>query len=58
MADACGHSHHDGPPEAAEVARALAAAESRVTADGDRMTAPRARVLGMASAIPLTAWLG
>lgn len=47
MGEACSHSHTDGPPAASDVARALAAAEARVTADGERMTAPRARVLAL-----------
>ena len=47
MGDACQHHHHDGPPLAADVARAVAAAGERVTAEGDRMTAPRRRVLDL-----------
>ena len=45
MGDACHHHHADGPPSAGEIARAVAAAEARVSADGDRMTAARGRVL-------------
>lgn len=45
MGSACDHHHHDGPPEAAEVSRALGAAETRLTAEGERMTAARLRVL-------------
>lgn len=45
MADACHHHHADGPPGADEVARALAATETRLTASGERMTAARSRVL-------------
>jgi Fur family zinc uptake transcriptional regulator len=44
MADAC-HHHHDGPPDAAEVARALDLADARLTAEGERMTSARLRVL-------------
>lgn len=45
MGDTCHHHHSDGPPKPAEVARAVAAAGARLTADGERMTAARARVL-------------
>lgn len=45
MGSACDHHHHDGPPEADEVSRALGAAETRLTAEGERMTAARLRVL-------------
>ncbi len=45
MGSACDHHHHDGPPEAADVSRALGAAEARLTAEGERMTAARLRVL-------------
>ncbi|GAA0616228.1 Fur family transcriptional regulator [Brevundimonas kwangchunensis] len=45
MGSACDHHHHDGPPEAADVSRALGAAETRLTAEGERMTAARLRVL-------------
>jgi len=45
MGDACDHHHHDGPPDAAEVARATAAAGSRLSAEGERMTPARLRVL-------------
>lgn len=45
MGDACQHHHADGPPKPAEVARAVAAADARVSAEGERMTAARARVL-------------
>ncbi|GAA0870659.1 Fur family transcriptional regulator [Brevundimonas basaltis] len=47
MADACQHHHHDGPPGAAEVERALDAAGTRLTAEGERMTAARSRVLAL-----------
>lgn len=45
MGDTCHHHHSDGPPEAAEVARALGAADVRLTAEGERMTPARLRVL-------------
>ncbi|NJC40921.1 Fur family zinc uptake transcriptional regulator [Brevundimonas alba] len=47
MGDACHHHHTDGPPGAAEVERALAAADGRLTAEGERMTAARLRVLAL-----------
>jgi len=39
MGDACHHHHADGPPGEAEVERALDAAGTRLTAEGERMTA-------------------
>ena len=45
MGDNCHHHHSEGPPEAAEVARALGAADVRLTAEGERMTPARLRVL-------------
>jgi len=45
MSEACGHHHADGPPGAADVARAMQAADLRLTAEGERMTPPRLRVL-------------
>ncbi len=45
MSETCGHHHADGPPEAADVAQAMQAADLRLTAEGERMTAPRLRVL-------------
>ncbi|WP_372706197.1 Fur family transcriptional regulator [Brevundimonas sp.] len=47
MGDPCDHHHHEGPPDAAEVERALAAADARLSAEGERMTAARLRVLGL-----------
>ena len=47
MGDACHHHHHDLPPGADAVARALAAADARLSAEGERMTAARLRVLGL-----------
>jgi len=47
MGDACHHHHHDGPPNAGDVERALAAADARLSAEGERMTAARLRVLGL-----------
>lgn len=41
----CGHSHADAPPSRAAVADALGAAEARLSAQGERMTAARSRVL-------------
>ncbi|GAA0642509.1 Fur family transcriptional regulator [Brevundimonas lenta] len=45
MGEACHHHHHDGPPTAADVERALGDADARLTAEGERMTAARLRVL-------------
>jgi Fur family zinc uptake transcriptional regulator len=45
MSEACGHHHADGPPGAVDVARAIQAANLRLTAEGERMTPPRLRVL-------------
>ena len=45
MGSACGHDHAHGRPGAAAVAGALTAAEGRCVAEGERMTAPRRRVL-------------
>lgn len=45
MPEACDHSHADSPPSAAAVADALAAAETRLSAQGERMTPARGRVL-------------
>jgi Fur family zinc uptake transcriptional regulator len=45
MSEACGHLHADAPPGAADVARAIQAADLRLTAEGERMTPPRLRVL-------------
>ena len=45
MSDSCGHHHADGPPGAAEVARAMQDADQRLTAEGERMTPSRLRVL-------------
>ena len=58
MGDSCQHHHHDGPPLAADVARAVAAAGERVTAEGERMTAARTRVLEllMTSGEPVKAY--
>ena len=58
MGDACQHHHDDGPPGEAEVERALSAAGARVTAEGERMTPARSRVLELllASGEPVKAW--
>ncbi|MDP1778241.1 MAG: transcriptional repressor, partial [Brevundimonas sp.] len=45
MSETCGHHHADGPPGAADVAQAMQAADRRLTAEGERMTPPRLRVL-------------
>ena len=47
MGDACHHDHADGPPGKAEVECALAAAGDRLTAEGERMTPARLRVLAL-----------
>ncbi|HWQ85165.1 Fur family transcriptional regulator [Brevundimonas sp.] len=45
MSEHCHHHHDDGPPAAAEVARAMDEADRRLTAEGERMTPARLRVL-------------
>ena len=45
MGDGCHHHHSEGPPEAAEVERALGDAAARLTGEGERMTPARLRVL-------------
>ncbi len=45
MSDHCHHHHDDGPPAAADVARAMGEADRRLTAEGERMTSARLRVL-------------
>ena len=45
MGAACDHDHHDSKPTPASVARALGRADERCVAEGERMTAPRRRVL-------------
>src|SRR5690606_9231449 len=45
MGLACDHEHAEHHLGTAEVDRALAAVEARCAADGERMTAPRRRVL-------------
>ena len=45
MSEACGHHHSEQPPGAADVAIAIQAADRRLTAEGERMTPPRLRVL-------------
>ncbi|HZW17040.1 MAG TPA: Fur family transcriptional regulator [Brevundimonas sp.] len=47
MGDACHHDHAGGPPREAEVQRALAAAGDRLTAEGERLTPARLRVLAL-----------
>ncbi|MBX9460217.1 MAG: transcriptional repressor [Brevundimonas sp.] len=47
MGDACHHHHSDGPPGADEVERAVDAAGTRLSAEGERMTAARSRVLAL-----------
>lgn len=45
MVAACQHEHSGHGPDAAEIHRALASIEASCVADGERMTAPRRRVL-------------
>lgn len=45
MAAACNHEHSHDAPSPGAVSAAVAAAEARCAADGERMTAPRRRVL-------------
>jgi len=45
MSEHCHHHHDDGPPAPADVARAMGEADRRLTAEGERMTAARLRVL-------------
>ena len=45
MSEACGHHHVDVSPGAADVARAMQDADRRLTAEGERMTPSRLRVL-------------
>lgn len=45
MSEACGHHHAERPPLASEVARAIAEVSGRLTAEGERMTPARLRVL-------------
>jgi Fur family zinc uptake transcriptional regulator len=45
MGDACHHHHDDGPPSAEAVTLALAAADARLSSEGERMTSARLRVL-------------
>ncbi|MFA4950189.1 Fur family transcriptional regulator [Brevundimonas sp.] len=45
MGDSCHHAHQEGPPDAATVGRALTDADRRLSAQGERMTAARTRVL-------------
>ncbi|KQY89510.1 Fur family transcriptional regulator [Brevundimonas sp. Root1423] len=45
MSEHCHHHHADGPPAPADVARAMGEADRRLTAEGERMTAARLRVL-------------
>ena len=47
MSEACHHHHDDGPPAPAEVARAMGEADRRLTAEGERMTPARLRVLAL-----------
>ncbi|AQR60375.1 Fur family transcriptional regulator [Brevundimonas sp. LM2] len=45
MGSVCDHEHAPGGLSASEIGRALTLAEDRCVADGERMTAPRRRVL-------------
>ena len=50
MGDACHHDHAVTGPGPAAVSAAVARATARCQADGERMTAPRRRVLAHAAA--------
>lgn len=43
--DGCGHDHRQARPSSDAVTRAVASAEAACSADGERMTEPRRRVL-------------
>ena len=45
MSEHCGHDHAHDHPDQAQVGQTLAAVEARCVAEGERMTAPRRRVL-------------
>lgn len=45
MSEPCRHHHADGPPGSEAVARAIQDADVRLTAEGERMTPARLRVL-------------
>ncbi|MBO9501963.1 Fur family transcriptional regulator [Brevundimonas sp. A19_0] len=45
MGHACDHDHDTAPPDAASVQQRIAVADARCRADGERLTAPRRRVL-------------
>jgi Fur family zinc uptake transcriptional regulator len=45
MGEPCHHRHDDGPPSARAVSDALRSAKTRLTVEGERMTAARLRVL-------------
>ncbi len=47
MGDNCHHHHDAGPPGEVEVERALSAVAARLTAEGERMTPARQRVLSL-----------
>jgi Fur family zinc uptake transcriptional regulator len=58
MGDACHHHHHDGPPDPGAVQTQLGEVESRLSAQGERMTPARLRVLKllMAAGEPVKAY--
>ena len=58
MGDACHHHHHDGPPSASDVSRSLDEASVRLSAEGERLTPARLRVLELllASGEPVKAY--
>lgn len=58
MVGHCSHHHSDGRPDEAEVSAALGLVEARFAQDGERMTAPRRRVLELllAAAEPVKAY--
>lgn len=45
MSESCGHHHADGAPAVADIDRAMRDADRRLTAEGERMTPARLRVL-------------
>jgi Fur family zinc uptake transcriptional regulator len=58
MGDACQHHHHDGPPDPGAVRTVLDQVEARLSAQGERMTPARLRVLEllMAAGEPVKAY--
>lgn len=58
MGSHCDHDHADSRPSDIQIGQALVAAEARCVIDGERMTAPRRRVLELllAAAEPVKAY--